>query len=79
MTVAYVKNADGSGGLVQNTHLDDAGTLHTLTNFYNDDAGVPHQVFFTYLPTPTPKGTGRRFRAQDSRIFTATDQRIFKV
>jgi hypothetical protein len=79
VTVAYVKNADGSGGLCQNTFRDSAGTIYTLTNFYTDDAGVPHQVFFVHLPTPTPKGTGRRFRAQDSRIFIATDQRTFKV
>ena len=79
MTVAYVKNADGSGGLVGNWFIDSDGVPHTVSDFYIDDAGIPHQVFFTYLPTPTPKGTGRRFRAQDSRIFIATDQRTFKV
>jgi hypothetical protein len=79
MTVAYVKNADGSGGLVQNTFKDSAGALHTLTNFYTDDAGVPHQVFFEYLPTTTPANKGRIFRATDSRVFNATDQRTFNV
>ena len=80
MTVAYVRNADGSGGLVQNTFRDAAGTLHTLSSdYYTSDGIIFHQVFFDYLATPTPKGTGRRFRAQDSRIFIATDQRTFKV
>ena len=79
MTVAYVKNADGSGGLVQNTFRDSAGTVHTLGYYYTSDGIIYHQVFFEYLPTPTPRNIGRRFRAQDSRIFIATDQRTFKV
>ena len=79
MTVAYVKNADGSGGLCQNTFRDSAGTIHTLTNNFRDSVGAYHQVFFAQLFTPTPKGSGRRFRVQDKRIFVATDQRMFKA
>jgi hypothetical protein len=77
MTVAYVKNANGSGGLCQNTFRDSAGILHTLSNFYTDDAGDQYQVFFPYLPTTTPKNKGRIFSARDSRVFVATDQRTF--
>jgi hypothetical protein len=78
MTIAYVKNADGSGGLVQNQFTDTAGATHTLTNFYVDAVGS-HQVFFTYLPTTTPMNKGRNFRATDSRVFVATDQRTFNA
>ena len=78
MTVAYVKNADGSGGLVQNTFKDSAGVIHTLTDFYTDVIGA-HQVFFTYLPTSTPMNKGRVFRATENRVFKATDQRIFNA
>ena len=49
MTVAYVKNSDGSGGLVQNTFRDDAGVLHTLGLYYTSDGIIYHQVFFDYL------------------------------
>ena len=79
MTVAYVRNADSSGGLVGNWFIDSAGVPHTVSDFYTDDAGVPHQVFFTYLPTSTTQNRGRVFRAIDSRIFIATDKRTFTV
>jgi len=79
MTVAYVKNADGSGGLVQNTFRDAAGVLHTLENDYTDGNGSSHQVFFDYVPTTTPTGKGQKFKAVDSRVFIATDQRMFNA
>ena len=73
MTIAYVKNADGSGATVQNTFRDDAGTLHTLlSNDYTDDAGVQHTVFRDQLITIPSKNSRRVFEITDDRKFVAT-------
>ena len=78
MTIAYVKNADGTGGTVQNTFRDTAGTLHTLlSDYYTDDAGAQHQVFFTILPTTPPEGIGQTFLATTNRNFVASTDRDF--
>ena len=79
MSVAYVRSSDGTGALVQNTFLDSAGALHTLATLYVSSDNIGYEVFFDYLPTTIPKGRGRKFRALDSRIFIATDQRTFNV
>jgi hypothetical protein len=78
VTIAYVKNADGSGGLVQNTFRDSAGAIHTLGNDFTDDAGVTHTVFNAQLPTIMPDEHTHVFKATDNVIFkVGTDERIF--
>lgn len=78
MTIAYVKNSDGTGGVVQNTFRDSTGTLHTLlSDYYTDDPGAQHQVFFVTIPSTVPSTPGRVFIASDSRAFVATDNRKF--
>lgn len=73
MTIAYVKNADGSGATVQNTFRDSAGTLHTLlSDYYTDDAGVQHLIFRDQLLTVPKKGSNRVFETTDDRRFVAT-------
>lgn len=73
MTIAYVKNADGSGATVQNTFRDDAGTLHTLlSDYYTDDPGAQHLIFRTQLITTPKKGAKRVFEITDNRKFVAT-------
>ena len=79
MTIAYVKNSDGSGAVVQNTFRDAAGTLHTLSNFYTDINGTQFQVFFDDIPSVPLGISSRLFKATDIRTFVATDNRMFKV
>ena len=72
MTIAYVKNADGSGGLVQNTFRDSAGTLHTVSNDFTDSDGNVFTIFREQLLI-TPTGDSNQvFRATDARTFLAT-------
>jgi hypothetical protein len=79
MTVAYVKGADGTGGLVQNTFLDSAGTTHTLIAIYIGTDLIPYTVFWDLLPTSPPAGQGQLFRVTETRVYVATDQRIFRA
>jgi hypothetical protein len=73
MTIAYVKNSDGTGGTVQNTFRDAAGTLHTLlSDYYTDDAGTQHLIFRDELITTPVKGGKRIFTITDNRRFVAT-------
>ena len=73
MTIAYVKNADGTGGIVQNTFRDSAGTLHTLlSDYYTDDPGVQHLIFRDQLITKPAKTSKRVFEITDNRKFVAT-------
>ena len=79
MTIAYIKNADGTGGLVQNTFRDTAGVLHVLlSDYFTDSAGLQHLVFRDDLFI-IPTGTSRQvFHVTASpRRFTATDKRNF--
>lgn len=70
MTIAYVKNADGTGGEVQNTFRDSAGALHTLSDFFTDSLGVQHQVFFDLLWTGPSSAKGQVFDVvADPRVF----------
>ena len=73
MTIAYVKNADGSGATVQNTFRDDAGTLHTLlSDYFTDDSGAQTLIFRDQLLTTPAKSSRRVFEITDNRRFVAT-------
>jgi hypothetical protein len=73
MTVAYVKNSDGSGGTVQNQFRDAAGTLHTLlSDYYTDDAGTQHLIFRDIIISKPAKSSLRVFEITDDRKFVAT-------
>jgi hypothetical protein len=72
MTIAYVKNADGSGGLVQNTFRDSAGTLHTISNDFTDSSGGVFTVFRDQLIIVPTTGSNQLFHATDTRTFLAT-------
>jgi hypothetical protein len=73
MTIAYVKNADGSGATVQNTFRDSGGTLHTLlSDDFTDSDGNPFLVFRDQLVV-VPVGTSNQvFHVTDTRTFLAT-------
>lgn len=73
MTIAYIKNADGSGATVQNTFRDSAGTLHTLlSDYFTEDSGVQTLIFRDQLLTTPKKGGKRVFEITDTRKFVAT-------
>jgi hypothetical protein len=73
MTVAYVKNSNGSGGLVQNTFRDTAGTFHTLlSDNFTDSDGNPFIVFRDQLIIKPLGISNQVFHVTDTRIFLAT-------
>ncbi|RLC02964.1 MAG: hypothetical protein DRH90_12470 [Deltaproteobacteria bacterium] len=76
MTIAYIRNADGTGATVQNTFREASGDIHIIDNYYRSELEIA-QIFFDHLPTTTPIGVGQLFNATDSRKFTATDHRVF--
>lgn len=73
MTIAYIKNADGSGATVQNTFRDNAGVLHTLlSDYFTEDVGTQTLIFRDQLLTKPAKGSKRVFSITDNRKFVAT-------
>jgi len=70
MTVAIVRESDGTPHMVRNTVRNSAGSSFTVGAVVRENDTTPHTIFTATVATPTP--SDRTFLATGTKRFAVT-------